>query len=306
MSVHARPRLTDLSTRRGRRAPLAFGWLMLVGLMSAITGCATSSDESDVTAKPVRTSYEKRSNFVYTPPTWPRALPSDLYLPEGEGPWPAVILIHGGSWDSKDHRWWMKLIARKLAKRGYVVMNVAYRGAPEFPYPAPLDDLREAVRSLRAHAGEWRVNPQQIAAYGFSAGGHLASLLGTLPASPADRLQAVVAVSAPSDLTLFKTGEILPRFLGATYAADPQRYVDASPTTHVSSDDPPFFLYHGTDDTTVAPEHSRRLAAALERAGVRHELRWVEKRGHAAMLFRAGSAEDAAIDFLDTVFGRAR
>ncbi|HRE81539.1 MAG TPA: alpha/beta hydrolase [Opitutaceae bacterium] len=252
----------------------------------------------------MKTDYNRTSNLVYTSSEWPRPLKADLYQPEGEGPWPAVVLIYGGSWDSKDHRWWMTLLARKLAKRGFIVLNAAYRGTPEFQYPAPVDDLRQALRWLRTHASELQLSPDRIAVYGFSAGGHLASLLGTLPAAPEERVQAVVAFSAPSDLTLFPGGEILPRFLGGRCSEKPELFRDASPLTYVTADDPPFFLYHGTADTTVDPEHSRRLQAALQRAGVPNELIWVEGRGHAAMLFRAGAAEDAAVDFLDRTLRR--
>ena len=264
------------------------------------SGCSTTSEElTAVSQNAVKTDYTKTSDVVYAPPEWPVALKADLYRPTGAGPWPAVVLIYGGNWDSKDHRWWMTLLARKLAKRGFVVLNVAYRGTPKFKYPAPVDDLRQALRWLRARAPELRLSPDRIAAYGFSAGGHLASLLGTLPAPPEERVQAVVAFSAPSDLTLFTGGEILPRFLGATFSEKPELFRDASPLTYVTADDPPFFLYHGTADTTVDPEHSRRFQAALERAGVPNDLLWVEGKGHAAMLFRAGAAEDAAVAFLD-------
>ena len=210
-----------------------------------------------------------------------------------------MLLIYGGSWNSEDHRWQMKLIAQKLAGRGFVVMNAAYRGTPEFRYPAPVDDLREALRWLRTHAVEHRIAPDKVAAYGFSAGGHLAELIGVLDGPPEVRVQAVVAASAPSDLALFPGGKILPRFLGGTFAQIPEVFRQASPITYVTRDDPPFFIYQGTDDKTVSPEHSKVFKAALDRAGVRNELRWVEGRGHASVLLFGGAAEDAAIDFLD-------
>jgi len=246
------------------------------------------------------TGYATQSDIVYTPAGWPRAMQADLYRPTGPGPWPAVLLIYGGSWNSADHRWQMSLLARKLARRGFVVMNAAYRGAPAFRYPAPVDDLREALRWLRAHAAENQVSPDKIATYGFSAGGHLAALVGMLDGPAEVRVQAVVAASAPTDLTLYPGGEILPRFLGGTFREIPEVFRQASPVTYVTADDPPVFIYHGTDDKTVSPDHAKAFKAALDRAGVRNELRWVEGRGHASLLLLGGAAEDAAIDFLDT------
>lgn len=195
----------------------------------------------------------------------------------------------------------MSLLARKLSRRGFFVMNAAYRGTPEFRYPAPLDDLREALRWLRAHAPQYHLNAGKIATYGFSAGGQLAALLGTLDGPREVRVQAVVAASAPTDLTLFPGGDILPRYLGATYAANPGLFRAASPVAHVTPDDPPVFLYHGTDDKTVSPEHSKAFKAALDRAGVFNHLRWLEGRGHATTLMFGGAGEDAALDFLDGV-----
>ncbi len=270
----------------------------VAGLLAA--GCASSPSSSPApVGKKVTTAYAMRSDITYTPRGWPSALQADVYQPDGVGPWPGVLLIYGGSWDSSDHRWQMKLLARKLARRGFMVMNAAYRGTPEFRYPAPVEDLQEALRWLRAHASEYRLNPDRIATYGFSAGGHLAALLGMVGGPPEVRVQAVVAASAPTDLTLYPGGEILPRFLGATFADKPERFQEASPVTYVTADDPPVFLYHGTADKTVSPDHSKAFKVALDRAGVRNELRWVEGRGHATVLLFGGAAEDAAIDFLD-------
>jgi dipeptidyl aminopeptidase/acylaminoacyl peptidase len=110
-----------------------------------------------------------------------------------------------------------------------------------------------------------------------------------------------VAAAGPADLTLDPGVEVVPRFLGATYAEDPARFRAASPILHVSADDPPVFLYHGTEDRTVSPDQSRNFKAALDRAGVRAELYWVKGRGHAGVLWFNGGAEAAAIDFLDSV-----
>lgn len=272
-------------------------WLVLAG---ALAGCTSTRDPASDDSRR-HTSYEKTADLIFTPPDWPKALPADLYVPKGDGPWPAVVLIYGGSWSSSDHRWQMSKIARKLARRGYVVLNVSYRGAPEFTYPAAIDDIQQAVLWLRAHAAEHRIDPQLLATYGFSAGGQLAALLGMRAAPPAERVQAVVAASAPVDMEYAAASPAVQKFLGGTREEKPEVYHAASALAQVSSGAPPVFIYQGTSDKTVDPEHSRRFAAALQHAGVRHVLRWVEGRGHAGLLLRDGGAEEEAIDFLDQV-----
>ena len=273
--------------------------LMLV-MLGLTTGCAQiNSVPAGSGASRVSTEYRKIADVTFTPSAWPKELKADIYQPKGEGPWPGVLLIYGGSWGSADHRWQMGLLARKLARRGFVVMNAEYRGLPEFRFPTPFDDMREALRWLRAHAADYHVKRAEIAAYGFSAGGHLAALLGTKPGPAEVRVQAVVAASAPTNLVLYPDGDILPHFLGGTIEENPAIYREASPITYVTADDPPFFLYHGTNDTTVSPGHSKSFKAALDRAGVRNELYWVKGRGHSTTLIFGGAAEDAAIDFLD-------
>lgn len=269
----------------------------------ALVACSTGSLGASTAAQ---TDYDRLDEVIFTPSDWAEALPADLYVPKGNGPWPAVVLIYGGSWGTSDHRRQMRRHARELATRGYAVMNISYRGAPDYRYPSQVEDVREAVKWLRAHAEGYRVDPKRVAVYGFSSGGHLAAMAATLDGPPEVRVQAAVIESGPSDLTLFQTGEILPQFLGVNYSENPAFYYDASPVAHVTRDDPPFFIFHGTGDKTVPPEHATRLDAALTKAGVRHQLRWVEGRGHGTMLFFNGDAENAAIDFLDSILRPVR
>lgn len=275
--------------------------LDIIGVCSTLGCTHRGSTATHPSSNAVQTTFSKTSDVVYTPPGWPQALQADVYHPDGAGPWPGVLLIYGGSWSSADHRWQMTFLARKIARRGFIVVNAAYRGTPEFRYPAPFDDMREALRWMRSPASKLRLVPDKVGVYGFSAGGQLAALVGTMDGPPEVRVQAAVAASAPTDLTLYPTGKILPRFLGSTYRENPKIYRDASPVTYVSADDPPFFLYHGTDDKTVSPKHSENFKAALDRAGVRNEFIAVKGRAHASMLIRGGDAENAAINFLDSV-----
>ncbi|CAM2802550.1 alpha/beta hydrolase [Rariglobus hedericola] len=273
--------------------------LACLGLFASMTGCASGSRQP---APARQTSYIRQDDIVYTPATWPQALEADLYLPKGAGPFPGVLLIYGGGWKPSDNRYQMKSIAKQLAARGYVVMNAAYRGAPAFTYPAPVEDLREALRWLHAHADEYRLRTDRVATFGYSAGGHLAALVGLMDGPPELRVQAIVAGGAPSDLTLYPGGDLVPAFLGGTIDQIPATFREASPINHISAGSPPVFLYHAGNDKLVPTEHAVRFEAALTAAGVSHEpVYWIKNRGHiTGFLFDAG-AEKAAITFLDRV-----
>ena len=265
-----------------------------------LTGCASHLGKPDAAGPaPVQTRFTVERDLIYTPAGWPQALPGDLYRPEIDGARPAVLLMHGGGWTGKDRREQWASIAERVAARGYVVFNITYRQAPEYIYPAQLQDVREALKWMRANAAQYRIDPQHLAAMGYSAGGHLAALLGTKDGPPEVRVQAVVDGAGPTDLRKYKGGKLVPQFLGGTQAEVPQQFVDASPITHVSKDDPPVFLYHGTWDTLVPDHHSRDFKAALDAAGVHAE--WFRQvgRGHVTAFYNDGAAIEAAIDFLD-------
>lgn len=265
-----------------------------------LSACSTHVGKPAV-AQPaaVAASYTVTRDVVYTPSAWPQALKADVYQPSGAGAKPAVLLIHGGGWAAPDRREQMASIAERVAQRGYVVVNATYRFAPQYLYPAPVDDLREALKWMRANAAQYQIKPDRIAAMGYSAGGHLAALLGGLEGPAAVRVQAVVDGAGPSDLRKYRGGTLVPQFLGGTQAEVPQQFIAASPVTHVSPDDPPVFLYHGSWDTLVPDHHSRDYKAALDAAGVPAEWFKIAGRGHITAFFSDGAAIDAALDFLD-------
>ena len=264
----------------------------------ALTGCASFSSRLHSAASPTQplANYAVSKDIIFTPAGWPKAMPATLYAPAGAGPFPAVLLLYGGAWSQSDHRWQMAIIARKLARRGYVVMSATYRGVPNDRYPAAYDDVRQAVIWLRANAATYHGRADRIGVYGYSAGAHLAALLGTVNQPP---VQAVVAGGTPADLTYHPGGDLVPHFLGGTYDQIPAVFREASPVFHVHSGDPPFFLYYGTKDQLVDPENTRRLKAALDGVGVPCQVYPLEGKGHMATLIFGGAAEDAALDFLD-------
>ncbi len=285
---------------------LAIGSLMRLALFPAgllFSSCATHLGHvGGATPRPVKTNFTRKSDIVYTPKHWPEALQGDLYRPVMNQPAPGVLLLHFGGWRGDDHRRSMSGIARKLASRGYVVFNVTYRKSPRWIYPAQVEDLHQALAWMRRNAAEIGMNPDQIATYGYSAGGQLASLVGLMKHPYDAGIKAVVAGGTPADLTFPDKDRMVHDFLGGTKESLPQRYHDASPLSHVGGSNPPLFLYHGSRDTLVETEQIRNFATALGKAGVPHELHWLKGRGHILAFLFPGSANDRAIDFLDRVF----
>lgn len=241
-------------------------------------------------------SFEVRRGLVYARPGG-EALAADAWIPEGRGPFPAVLLVHGGGW-SGGKRADMDSIAKRLARRGFCVLNVDYRLAPAHRYPAALEDLRAALKWLRAHAGEIKADPARVGAWGYSAGAHLAGLLA-YESNAAAGLKAAVLGGTPADLRRYPRGPMVVRFLGKEMKDDPELYARASLNAHAGPHSPPTYLYHALGDSLVEPDQARLLAGALRGAGAESELDLVPWSGHITLfLFRPAAVERGA-DFLE-------
>jgi acetyl esterase/lipase len=226
----------------------------------------------------------------------------NLYLPRGTPPaggWPVLVAIHGGGWRrfSKDE--YGPKVALMFVPEGIAVVAMNYTlstpGSPS--WPSNFLDVRNAVRWARLNAGEFGLNPNEFAAIGESAGGHLAALLGTNPDGPitsggggdlaagngdgsssvSARVQAVVDFYGPTSLAMLEAESPLAapavvQFLGGTPAQVPQDYVDASPVDHVTAASPPMLILQGTADTLIPPDQPAALDSALASAGVAHRL----------------------------------
>jgi acetyl esterase/lipase len=243
----------------------------------------------------------------------------DVYLPsERKGRLPVVMWIHGGGWrqGSKD-----KPPAARLTQRGYAVVSIQYRLSGVAKFPAQIHDCKIAVRWVRANAERYGFDPDRIAAWGASAGGHLAALLGTSAdvkelegeghPGYSSRVQAVVDFFGPTDFLRmnhgFRDGVVgkidhaaadSPESLlvGGAIGLHPDKVAAANPITYVSKSAPPFLIMHGDRDPLVPLEQSELLAAALKRAGVPVTMKVVAGRGHGF----SGPDIDAAVDeFLD-------
>ena len=287
---------------------LIISLLLLLGSLSAGCHVHLGAEAESATISRVDSEYEidKQVNgFIYSQPHWPQTLRADLYLPRRHGPLPVVIAIHGGGWANRS-REDMTSISLALAKRGYAVMNLDYRFAPRYTYPAQLDDLQQAREWLVANAVRYQLDPDRVNAWGYSSGAHLAALLAGLEKDPAlgqeqemPRLRAVVAGGIPADLREYSNSPIVMRFMGGALEDMPERYADASPLYHVSADDPPVFLYHGKLDILVSEDQSLNYYDALKAVGVKTELYLHPLYGHMSMFLFGGDAKDRAMDFLD-------
>lgn len=219
-----------------------------------------------------------------------RPLQLDLYCPEpSDRPAPAIVYLHGGGWTvgtrrrfGRSFRSWSPTPLARLAADGFVVATVDYRLSGEAIFPAQLDDALAAVRWVRTHAAELGVDPDRIMAWGESAGGHLAALVGLRGRrDTGDDVCGVIDWYGPMDLRQAHDPDSFDvKALGGTAADQPERAVDASPILHVHPAAPPFLIWHGTADTLVSISHGEQMAAALEAAGVPVDFVAVEGAEH--------------------------
>ncbi len=224
-----------------------------------------------------------------------RALHLDLYLPKQGNNLPAVVWVHGGGWSGGDKGRFRRQAAI-MAGHGFAAACIEYRLSGEAAFPAAIWDVKASVRWLRANARKYRINPDKIGAAGGSAGAHLVALLGVTPnvaefegpgGNPgvSSRVQAVVAIYPPTDfIPAAKNNPTaqngISRFLGCTYADNPDLWAKASPVTYVSKDAPPFFFLHGDQDKLVDYHQSLEMADKLKAAGAKPDVFIAKGAGH--------------------------
>lgn len=226
----------------------------------------------------------------------------DLAMPTGDGPFPAIVFVHGGGWIMGNRsRYWYE--TEEAAQRGFVAATISYRlsktgiDTPSVDgFPAALEDVKAAIRFLRSNRHEFRIDAKRIGVVGESAGGHLALLAGlTQPSDgfegsppknvPSSSVQAIVNISGATDLApLWKSSErirpVLVILLGGTPQAEADAYRRASPIQYARKDAPPILTIHGASDSLVPAQQARRLDAAVKKAGGRHTLLILPETGH--------------------------
>jgi acetyl esterase/lipase len=246
-----------------------------------------------------------------------RPLKLDLYRPKQQtGPLPVVIWIHGGGWRGGDQRGAafagtdMPAMLGEIAARGYVAAAVSYRMAGEARFPAQGQDLRAAIRFLKANAAQYGIDPSKVILWGGSAGGYMAAQAGVScgdssfdappaqgpagaappapPAAGSECVQGVIAFYPITDLPELAKRDAPgtanspeAQFLGCAVSACPANQIAlASVISRIDAKDPPFLIMHGDADTTVPIAQSRLLEASLKAKGVPAELVVVPGQTH--------------------------
>ena len=225
------------------------------------------------------------------------ALKMDVYHPlkMTNQPAPVLVNVHGGAWMFGDKLQSETLVdIPELLNRGYLVAAVDYRLAPAYKFPAQIEDVKCAVRYLRANATTYHLDANRIGAWGCSAGGHLVAMLGLTDSQPefdgsgayrneSSRVQAVVAMSAPADLTMkiyaSTRAQEFAHVFGALSTSD-SILKRSSPIDYVSKNAPPFLIIGGERDTIVPPQQSELLYERLKQAGDSASLLLVKNAHH--------------------------
>jgi acetyl esterase/lipase len=257
-----------------------------------------------------------KANIPYANDTLAKHL-LDIYLPpNAKGKLPLVIFIHGGGWLSNDKyadMGYMKKTIAEIVASGFALASIDYRFSTTAPFPAQIQDCNQAVSFLYDHASEFGLDRNRFAVMGFSAGGHLASMLGLsrnndIPAfyvpgsSKKFSIKAVVDFYGPAELILFpgadnpQSPEAL--LLGAAPLDRPDLSRIASPVTYVDKNDPPFLIIQGEKDDAVNPKQSKLLSAWLKVVGVPNELIIVKDAPHFGVMFDADEIRAKVMGFL--------
>jgi len=248
-----------------------------------------------------------------------------LFQPTGhspENPLPLVVWIHGGGWMYGSHQAMSGTLASLIRSDRYVVASIGYRLTDEELWPAQIHDCKAAIKWLKSNAKKLGADPDRVAVIGASAGGHLASMIGTSGGDKLmsgtlgvhhrmdDRVHCVVDFFGPTDL-LKMDAQAVPgaklihdapdspesRLLGAPLQTVPQLAKSANPITYVSPDDPPFLIIHGTQDALVPYGQSILLKESLEKAGVETTLISIQEGGHGGPKF--AGIQTRVLTFLD-------
>ncbi len=237
----------------------------------------------------------------------------DIYLPEGKGPFPLLIAVHGGAWEMGDKNDGQVTPIMAVVKHGYAVASVNYRLTDEASFPAQIYDVKAAIRFLRANTKTYNLIADKFAIWGNSAGGHLAGLAGTSGdvaeaedlnmgnKAQSSRVQAVITWFGGFDLGAMGVSDPLVKLFGSAPADAPELVKKANPATYISVDDPPFFVEHGSKDSLVPVKQSIDFASELTKALGENKvkLKIFEGADHGDKAFETPQNLKEVVEFLD-------
>lgn len=301
---------------------------LAVTLALALTACGPTGDDSELvepTAQPVYpqlTTYPDVpviENLQYGPESeqlLDACFPTDADIDDlASEPRPTVIVIHGGSWmrgDKSNLNW--RSVCQWFASEGFVAVSVNYRLAPTSTFPAQLDDMQQVVRWLRddAQVSRYNLDPDRIGAFGGSAGGNLAALLGTTGSgdwNSGTRIAAVAELSGPTDIrepipTTDSYNQAFDQvqlaYLGCTDFSQCPTAAAASPITLVDETDPPFFVGHSVDEF-IPLSQSDTFVSELRDAGINTTYVTVEGTLHSIAMLDADMQQRIIAFFRETL-----
>ena len=250
----------------------------------------------------------------------------DVYMPpRGAGAKPLVIYIHGGGWVSGHTRQagaisdFPGLLAR-LAGEGFVVASVEYRLSDEAPFPAQVQDVRAALRFLKANAARYGIDPARVGLWGGSAGGHLAALTalscgvgaldapGTKAPAGSECVQAAVTWYGVFDVSALVAARpggadgAIAKLLGCAGPCPADKLAAASPVTYIDAQDPPMLLIHGTDDQTVPVAQTHIAEAKLRAAGVPVQTIYIPGADHSFIGKTPAATHAATVQAVNATF----
>jgi acetyl esterase len=304
-----------LTTRPGSTSPtqrrlLGGCRLAVVAVMvaAASIGATTTASATGLGQAPVPTSGQRIEEDVQYGAAGGESLLMDVLVPTGIGPYPAVVMIHGGGFVKGDKSL-NRGISEFLAHNGYAVFNINYRLAPAFPYPAAVNDTKTAITFVRDHAQEYSVDPRRVAVFGSSAGGAIAATIGAQGyGTTGTKVMAVVSWSGVMDLPLDyqirpKNPDVLDGLSG--YIGMPgadlstpeaqQKMAEVSPVNMVKKNAPPMFVANARVEF-LPLEVGEEFVGKLKDLGVEHEF-LTPPAGHA--LRYSDQAKEPSLLFLD-------
>lgn len=218
------------------------------------------------------------------------SLTFDFIRPDGDGPYPLVVFLHGGGWISGDKSMYRDE-AVWLSQKGFACACPSYRLAPLYPFPTPVADAQAFLKYVRDNAESLQIDPRNITVVGNSAGGHLALLLGLCPTDfggggTAELADKVVSICGISDLCMpaapgfMISQSFIEQFMDCSFDGNEGKWKEASPMSYVAHATGQFLLIHGTDDDVVPIDQSRTMYKSLTDRGVRSRLVELEGEMH--------------------------
>jgi acetyl esterase/lipase len=205
-----------------------------------------------------------------------RDLHVDFYPAAGRRPAPCVIVVHGGGWDGGSRKQ-LATLNGFLAAEGYAVASLEYSLAPKYQYPAPLEDVADALAYLKSHAPGLGIDSSRFVMMGRSAGGQIALQAAYTLKDPA--IRGVIAFYAPADMVfgyslptnplILDSRLLMEQYLGGGYPDHPEAYVASSPVEHLSAACPPTLLLHGRADVLVSFQHTVHMRERMQKLGLR-------------------------------------